>query len=122
MHLVNFIELIGKLWHMPTPSDIQFFSCSDSGKVRRTNEDFLKIDSTLQIAAIADGMGGNDYGEVASQLAVDACIEYLRQADKDLLDKYPSRELGNAIKYANETIITIPVSYTHLTLPTICSV
>ena len=86
MHLVNFIELIGKLLSMPISSDIQFFSCSDPGKVRRNNEDFLKIDSTLQIAAIADGMGGNDYGEVASQLAVDACIEYLRQTSGDVLD------------------------------------
>jgi serine/threonine protein phosphatase PrpC len=107
VHLVNFIELIGKLLSMPTSSDIQFFSCSDPGKVRRNNEDFLKIDSTLQIAAVADGMGGNDYGEVASQLAVDACIEYLRQTSEEVLNKYPCRELGNAIKYANETIITI---------------
>ena len=80
---VNFIELIAKLSPMPIPSNIEFFSCSDPGKVRRNNEDFLRIDSTLQIAAVADGMGGNDYGEVASQLAVDACIEYLRQTSEE---------------------------------------
>lgn len=46
------------------------YSGSDTGRQRRANEDSLLVRSPLFV--IADGMGGAQAGEVASQLAVEA--------------------------------------------------
>ena len=93
--------------HMFEKAHITFCSRTHVGKVRRNNEDFLQIHQNRLIAAIADGIGGDDFGEVASQIAVDASVEYLSNADSDMLHQKPAQELGNAIKYANEAIIAI---------------
>ena len=93
--------------HMSEKPHIIFCSRTHVGKVRRNNEDFLQIYQNRLIAAIADGIGGDDFGEVASQIAVDASVEYLSNADSDMLHQKPAQELGNAIKYANEAIIAI---------------
>lgn len=43
---------------------------SDKGSTRETNEDSISYDADLGLAVLADGMGGHNAGEVASQLAV----------------------------------------------------
>ena len=56
--------------------------------------------------AIADGMGGHAFGQVASQLAVDACIEYVSTlTNKPIVGS--ESELATAVSFANEAIITI---------------
>jgi len=85
---------------------VHFVSRSHRGKVKRNNQDCLSINSELVCAAIADGIGGNAFGEVASQLSIDACMEYLTTEQNSVLAK-PTKELSNAIKVANEEIITI---------------
>ena len=61
------------------------YSCaSHTGKVRKNNEDYCGgefIDTSLGsigIFALADGMGGHKKGEVASKLAVDNIIKFLK--------------------------------------------
>lgn len=61
---------------------MDFVCTSHIGMVRKNNEDYCKgeiievgDDSEVGIFAIADGMGGHNKGEVASQLAVDNIIE-----------------------------------------------
>ncbi|CEO13213.1 phosphatase [[Clostridium] sordellii] len=61
------------------------YSCvSHIGKIRKNNEDFCKgeIISTdsgeIGIFAIADGMGGHNKGEVASELAVENIVRFLK--------------------------------------------
>ena len=90
---------------MPKDFSLQFCSRSHTGKVKRNNEDYLRIHQNGFLAAIADGMGGTDFGEVASQIAVDASIEYLANTTSTKLLEKPAGELGNAVKYANEAII-----------------
>lgn len=61
-----------------------FSLASDIGKVRKNNEDFVdaKIiykddDTKIGIFALADGMGGHNKGEIASQMAVNGIIDFL---------------------------------------------
>jgi len=54
----------------PNVTVLRSGSATDTGLVRRTNQDQLLVAKPL--FAVADGMGGHVGGEVASQLAVDA--------------------------------------------------
>ncbi len=51
--------------------------CSHTGKVREHNEDALAVDETWGILVLADGMGGYQAGEVASEMAVRIVMEEL---------------------------------------------
>lgn len=62
------------------------YNCdSDVGKVRKNNEDYCmgKIIQTdgdfIGIFALADGMGGHKKGEVASKIAVENIIDFLKE-------------------------------------------
>lgn len=47
------------------------FGASDTGRVRRNNEDSFFVDEALRLAVVADGMGGEACGEIASALTVE---------------------------------------------------
>lgn len=54
---------------------------TDMGKSREINEDncvHCKIDSTWELLIVADGMGGHNAGEVASSIAVESIINYIK--------------------------------------------
>jgi protein phosphatase len=70
---------------------------TDPGRVRRRNEDAFVVDPPL--FAVADGMGGAQAGEVASQLAAAAFREY-READ----ELGPEERVQAIIKEANRRI------------------
>lgn len=63
------------------------YSCdSHIGKVRKNNEDYCmgevvktKNEELIGIFALADGMGGHNKGEVASKLAVENIIKFLKE-------------------------------------------
>lgn len=55
---------------------------SDTGKVRRNNEDAFAFDSDAGVAVLADGMGGLEAGEVASRIAVETILAGLRDAKR----------------------------------------
>lgn len=63
--------------------DIELASYTDIGKIREKNEDSVLIAPELCLGAVADGMGGHNAGEVASNLAV----SILRQTLSDLKAK-----------------------------------
>ena len=62
------------------------YNCdSHVGKVRKNNEDYcmgeiIQIeDNCIGIFALADGMGGHNKGEVASKIAVESIINFLKE-------------------------------------------
>ncbi|SCH13180.1 MULTISPECIES: Stp1/IreP family PP2C-type Ser/Thr phosphatase [unclassified Romboutsia] len=63
------------------------YSCdSHIGKIRKNNEDYCmgeviqtKNEQAIGIFALADGMGGHNKGEVASKLAVDNILKFLKE-------------------------------------------
>ena len=54
---------------------IDSFGKTDPGLVRRNNEDALILKPEMGFWAVADGMGGEEKGEVASQLFIQTALE-----------------------------------------------
>src|SRR5947199_10811955 len=49
---------------------------TDVGRVRTNNEDFFRIITPLNLFVLADGMGGEAHGEIASALAVETVVKH----------------------------------------------
>ena len=56
---------------------ISAFGQSDLGRRRQQNEDCFLVDSRNELFAVADGVGGQPAGEIASRLAIDKLLHYL---------------------------------------------
>ncbi len=59
---------------------MEAFGLTDAGCVRKNNEDNFLIDAKAGLYLLADGMGGQQAGETASQLAVDTVADFVRAA------------------------------------------
>lgn len=77
---------------------IEFGHITHTGLRRQLNEDTYYGDASLGLWLVADGMGGHDYGEVASAIARDSVIREVR-------DGTP---LTQAIRIAGEDILRNP--------------
>jgi protein phosphatase len=54
---------------------IRSFGGTDTGKKRANNEDAYLLNDGLRLYAVADGVGGNEGGEVASRITVETLAE-----------------------------------------------
>ena len=77
---------------------------TDPGLVRQTNEDFIFIDDTLGVYLLADGMGGHNAGEVASETAVKTAHSYLAERLSSNSDNEISALLSDAMNAAHEAV------------------
>lgn len=72
---------------------------TDKGLVRQNNEDALLIIPDKKIFAVADGVGGNNSGEIASSMTVELLKEYFDE-------KINKETLINGIKEVNLKVIS----------------
>jgi protein phosphatase len=84
---------------------------SDRGRKRQCNEDAFLILEDQHLYVVADGMGGHNAGEVASQKAVDAmgdCFQRKNFPGEPRPD-WPRRgdELVRSIHHANQTVFEL---------------
>lgn len=94
-----------------------FAGGSDVGRERAHNEDAILVDADRKLVVLADGMGGYQAGEVASQLAIDVVREdssdaTLTEADLGRIDpetgiSVAMRQLRGAIEKANNRICSV---------------
>jgi len=75
---------------------------TDVGRARKRNEDAAKVSVLPALVSVADGMGGHRGGDRASNIAVEALHEYVKQAQEQGV------EPGEALLYeAFETANTL---------------
>ena len=86
---------------------IKAYGKSDIGKVRDINQDAYYITESpfedLQLFMLADGMGGYNGGEIASQLAIKTARSYIENNFKETPKDRESiiQLLGSSMEYAN---------------------
>lgn len=56
--------------------DIKYSACSDKGLVRKANEDSFLVLPEKGVFCVGDGVGGLNYGDVASKTAVDTVEKF----------------------------------------------
>ncbi len=78
---------------------------SDIGLVRQNNEDALYTNDRLGVYVLADGMGGHEGGEIASNIAVNTVAKILSRSIIELQKKNVGEIVHNALHKANEEII-----------------
>ncbi|MDX1432886.1 MAG: DUF1631 family protein [Gammaproteobacteria bacterium] len=64
---------------------LEMYGITDVGRKRSHNEDHIAVDVDNGIAIVADGMGGCNAGEVASEMAVKVVIEAMRAGSANVV-------------------------------------
>lgn len=83
---------------------------TDPGQVRALNEDYILANETLGLFIVADGLGGQEAGEVASQLAATTIEQYLHatltaiEANSAAVDQRET--LKQALEEANAVVFS----------------
>lgn len=87
----------------------QYVLESDTGKIREVNEDrvaVLKRPDGLILALVADGMGGHNAGDVASEMTVDAMSKHFLAAGRENFTSIESKKrwLDEKVKSINAEV------------------
>ncbi len=73
---------------------------TDIGRKRKTNQDSYYLSLEKKLFVVADGMGGHNGGDIASQMAVKAYPDFLSQN----LEMEPQMLITSSIKESNRAI------------------
>jgi protein phosphatase len=86
----------------------ELFAAVDPGRARSNNEDSVAIDASVSLAVLADGMGGYNAGEVASNMATTFIRaelgRWLREASSQASDAEVRRAMDICVDNANRAI------------------
>jgi protein phosphatase len=82
---------------------IRYASKTDKGITRDHNEDCFLNHTRYALFLLADGMGGYQYGDVASKLTLDAIVSYLETCAQKT-DAFSERAFHHAIDFSNRTV------------------
>lgn len=87
---------------------LEFFQAIDTGRARSNNEDSVAIDEASSLAVLADGMGGYNAGEVASNMATgfikSELGRWLAEAASRASDQEVRRAMDICVDNANRVI------------------
>jgi len=88
---------------------VEGYGCTNIGHDRLINEDHYDMTDSLFI--LADGMGGHNAGEIASNIAVKNIIDIIGKYDPEAYDKHTDKTkiqkiITQAISKTNEAIIS----------------
>jgi PPM family protein phosphatase len=90
------------------PFSIELTALMDAGRARSNNEDSVVVDSDTGVAVLADGMGGYNAGEVASNMATQfihtEMSRWLREATQLASDADVRRAMDICVENANREI------------------
>jgi len=78
---------------------------SDKGLLRENNEDSIYVNDKVGVYVLADGMGGHEGGEMASNIAVNTISKILYSSLADSQKKNFQQIVHKALQEANEEII-----------------
>jgi len=88
---------------------LSIYGETDVGQLREHNEDFIGWDTSMGLVLLADGMGGHNAGEIASELAVTSIRDALQDVLAPNLIASNVIDFNDAIReaiiYANDEII-----------------
>jgi serine/threonine protein phosphatase PrpC len=83
---------------------------TDIGRVRSVNEDRVAVADGVaggMLAIVADGMGGHQAGDTASQITVELIRQALAQPPSEITDTERETRLKEAIRQANAKVFEI---------------
>jgi len=86
---------------------------TDVGRIRQVNEDrtvVLPEQNGITVSIVADGMGGHQAGDIASQMAIEAIAEQLNRLSSDMGVEELEASVRAAIEQANERIYDVASS------------
>ena len=89
---------------------IESAGISDIGRRREQNEDSLFFDDGLGLYVVADGMGGHNAGEVASNLVAETIRDYIKQNQSDAQVEEQVNVDANLSKEARQLLAGIHLS------------
>jgi PPM family protein phosphatase len=78
---------------------------SDKGLLRENNEDSVYVNDKVGVYVLADGMGGHEGGEMASNIAVNTIAKILYSTYAERQKKNFRQIVHKALQQANEEII-----------------
>ena len=93
-----------KIWPFDGVVKMEAVGSSHPGRVREINEDAYRIELDRGLVVIADGLGGHPFGEVASELAVQAVQRFFSNTLPGL-HLLPDLMLPEAVFFAHAALL-----------------
>ena len=89
---------------------VRFAGETDVGRKRSHNEDYLYLPDDERFAIVADGMGGHASGEVASKLAVDSVVGFIKATANEGSMTWPFKVDRDHRQEVNRLVVAVKLA------------